>query len=1368
MLNDGERDSKEMTTADASATLRGFKNQSLYILSRLLTDPDSASKSFVPEGAEDLAIYDSSGALIESIQVKDFASRKLALSDFKPKSKSGFISRYFHRLKSWPTAQTKIASFGELGPELADAIKGDATQRQKVVAKLVAQNELVGEEIAIQMLDRLKEAGNIEFPNPENLTAGVTQALSETNAAGHIETTLRLLMAWIFEASEEQSSLTKKRLLEQVDGIGDYLASLRDISSEWFVSVSPIKSMVLSPDERLRLVKEYQSGIQAGWKHILAEADSVRLRRIHELRDKLREHSVTFIRGASGQGKSTLAWRYLHDYSEDGLRFEVSLVESREHAMRVANAISGHVRKLALTATVYIDVEPNNIGWERLVRELAMQGLKVLVAIREEDFRRATLDFSKFDFAEVVLDGVSMDEAEAIYDSLSKKNINEEIIDFADAWGKFTDGNEGPLLEFTHIVTQGQTLQSRIDEQVSRLRKDAAKPDGVISIKHLKLLALCAVANAADARVSYIEACEVAGLDAITNPIEVLSHEYLIPISIGSGSTFISGLHAVRSQALEAAIVPDDQWESYACDVVPLVADEDLQSCLLDMFVAHPESRESLKDNVLMLSVRSWAHASGIANALIWLGMDFYERQNRDVLNSLIQNHGESWIAFCDFYVGMNADLGEEYRKTNSLPRAELTQKRAVFDFFLDWATQVRNFMPAKLSCHADWNGAGDVAFWIGHLEVDGLVRDRLLEVLAEIDIEDISVQPVSAFVSGLSKLSSGFVDDWIVKHEELMRRKYILETESICVTNSGGVVKDFFVIRIDQTMQDAENSPIETTLHAAAMKRANLLRSLFPSKTRYATEGIGIDHLMPLMQNNPTIKSIAAESMFDDRSVNLNAAFRGIVEYRHLRPKNLKEYVSKIIEHRKLINRFMQHLRRCWSAMLNETTPSRKAIKAFPLDEAKLFYSQVRKPMYPQTVVDEWGIVSEGRGSASDDVAKEAVLQRFEPWRRAFRDYSSAMGNVINFAKDLTESRIQKNVAAEKDARRLLLVNLGEAWSKHLRVTDYFNAQFAGHAQAATIEDVEKHELLNFRKLWPLAFSTGDGPQSVSMEESEIASRMEAFLVNIRQEVSAVMAGHGTAEVRHHPWELRSEPCLTIVCNHRKLATLDKLAQPVIEAVARAASRQEWSDRQWTPLKVKWQQVAVVHEFRDKCLAPSISRISLDSIFAQREGFTAQAHNFSLQAVDREEFLAGGFLIWDTPLLKAVIDFSEAIIRFIATAGRFTPLYFVIVENNLPDILVSIGVETLEADIEIALSKAQLNYNAIADLLALQESDSTREVALELERITKIRLLSIDGSSKLELTVESYTKWFESIEETDEDFHRILLRLFELALDMA
>jgi hypothetical protein len=304
------REGTFLATSSISSTYRGYRRQALYVLWRVLTDSDSSRRVFQPEGEEDLAVIDIDNRLLEVIQVKDYSS-PLTLSDFKPSSADGFFARAHRRLSSHPDCQVWIASFGPIGSELASAIADPGSQRRAVAVKLTEKNPAIPLASCEALLARLN--GRVVHLHETVLRNDIQRVLAPTIAGAHDDTAIELLLFWIFDASEQGRSITRSALLQQLERIGAYLSALRDHSSEWHVAVGPLVEQELSPHERDVLRASFRLGVQASWQHILAEVDSTRPRRLMEVHEQFRTHQAVVIRGASGQGKSTLAFRYIRD-----------------------------------------------------------------------------------------------------------------------------------------------------------------------------------------------------------------------------------------------------------------------------------------------------------------------------------------------------------------------------------------------------------------------------------------------------------------------------------------------------------------------------------------------------------------------------------------------------------------------------------------------------------------------------------------------------------------------------------------------------------------------------------------------------------------------------------------------------------------------------------------------------------------------------------------------------------------------------------------------------------------------------------------------------------------------------------------------
>src|SRR5262249_16147450 len=163
------------------------------------------------------------------------------------------------------------------------------------------------------------------------------------------------------------------------------------------------------------------------------------------------------------------------------------------------------------------------------------------------------------------------------------------------------------LLEFTHIVTEGQTLTKKISGQVTRLQREALELTAPITEQHLKLLALASIANEAECRVPLRALCAASHLDPITRPLDVLEDEFLLKRVSAGEETLVVPLHSVRSRAIVAALLHDcpESWIDLAVECLPLIIDADVERFLLTAFSRRPQFSHLLEIAVSRLQLRT-------------------------------------------------------------------------------------------------------------------------------------------------------------------------------------------------------------------------------------------------------------------------------------------------------------------------------------------------------------------------------------------------------------------------------------------------------------------------------------------------------------------------------------------------------------------------------------------------------------------------------------------------------------------------------------------------------------------------------------------------------------------------------------------
>lgn len=521
----------------AQAAISGYRRQALYTASLLLRE-SGEEHTLEPEGREDLAIY-RRDRLERAVQVKAL-SAPLTLSNLEPGKADSFLRRLLRLSREGIAAE--LVSFGPIGPELQAVQVGDEEIRGEVAVKLCAQGYTEAE--ADEILRHL----TILSVDEATVNDQVFEFLSTTLTAGHAERAFELIVWWLLDAAEKRLRLAPKDLRDRLQAIGRYLAEREAHHREWFTSINPL--MEVDPAvglSREQLEEEYYRGAAARYSHITAGLDVCRERLLNAIDSQFADGKrVVILHGASGQGKTSLALRYLHESVPEGWRFVVSAIDNRRHAASMASAFADHLRALKLPLYILIDVAPRDLEWVSLVRDLLdFRSVRILVAIREEDLARQAVASSELGSLGDVRLEFSLAEAEPIYERLSQREDSPNVFPrFREAWDRF--GGEGPLLEFVYLITQAQSLRSVLEQQVRRLRDEIQ--EGRREPQMLRLLHCCAVATAFEARVVLKPLAEHLQLGDPIGTMALLEREYLLRVN--PDGTLVEALHPVRSGVL--------------------------------------------------------------------------------------------------------------------------------------------------------------------------------------------------------------------------------------------------------------------------------------------------------------------------------------------------------------------------------------------------------------------------------------------------------------------------------------------------------------------------------------------------------------------------------------------------------------------------------------------------------------------------------------------------------------------------------------------------------------------------------------------------------------------------------------------------
>ena len=520
----------------AESAWRGFMLQALYIATRI-SDVDE-NTIFFPETVEDLLVVKHAGTgeeSLELVQVKSVSGQNLTISRLKPSDKSGKINEdsfFGHLYEAWKRnirADAKLIVFGGVSESLKN-IEASFEPGSEMRTKFVKHYGYSDEYCAW-----LQKHLCVELVNENDLKDRLTEVLHahvETQAA--VRAASAYLRGKLIKACRDREPLSLARWNGLLSEFGAQKASNDEFHRHYGTTVVPLMEYLAEIDEHnVQAAEEYASGSSATPKHIALNLDINRPDWLTKI-DKAFVHSnIVIVRGASGEGKSTICYRWLMGRSELSPVYLIGDITSVS-----APQIAACLRGLAKEQTIYAYLEADaNVAWVSLLKEVSRisnKHLRVLVSVRNDDAARSGYDVNLIEGVEIPL-YLTKREAQEFYDSVCLKSFNN----FEDAWQRF--GEQGPLLEFMYFLNHKITLRDKLNIQLMSLIDS-----GTDSWVHFLYLASLTGSYGLPATISSL--AEISGCCDVIKLLTRLDSEMLFRSS--DDNQTVRPLHPVRAQII--------------------------------------------------------------------------------------------------------------------------------------------------------------------------------------------------------------------------------------------------------------------------------------------------------------------------------------------------------------------------------------------------------------------------------------------------------------------------------------------------------------------------------------------------------------------------------------------------------------------------------------------------------------------------------------------------------------------------------------------------------------------------------------------------------------------------------------------------
>jgi hypothetical protein len=1233
----------------------------------VLEQPDGAGSIYQPEGREDLAVFDSEHRLLEVVQVKQ-RSQNLSLSDFEPEKKDSFFYRVAAELKTNPDAQISIVAFGSVGPELKKAIEEDKDERARVAKKIAGHNFLSETEAAT-----IFEKTRLVPADEADLKGRVYSVLEGSLAGVDPHSAFDLLSYWLYVCAESKTKITRDDVIERVNAVGRFAAARAAHYREWFTSIVPLEDRTTGGLGRDELADEFYRGVSTRYEHVLADLDVVRPEKLREIAARFGDKRVVIVHAASGQGKTTLAYRYLRKFFPREWRFRVSLVASREHARSVALALTAHADAIGIPLSVYLDVSPQDRDWVELVKQLsAHRNIRVLVTVREEDWRRASVSVTELEFGDVEL-SFDRGEAGAIYESLAQKRTPVNVLDFDDAWHKF--GGAGPLMEFIYLVTQGDSLRARLSQQVAYLENELR--EGRLAAAEIELLRLTSIASASEARLRLQPLVEHLKLPAPQATLRLFEKEYLLRVS-ADGSR-VQGLHPIRS-AMLADLLTDPAfapWSRGAAACLPFVEEEDVEGFLLYSFSRHRVELSDLLSALDSYQSESWVGIAGVMRALIWLGVAEYVEANAGVIEEAVAELGRrGWWAFLDFDVanvsGGTAplwwkDLGlvpDEAEQRIEALKARQTDKREVFGRASRWLA-ARTDRPAEPVTEADWSGVAEVLFWVGRLNAGWPLREWLSVTELDRAVDRLTLETLASLTSGVA--ASDAFPEWLSESRQRVLDRFRRDTQTVALEDDGSKVTAHFIFALqeqdDASAEDSEKMTAKAgnAYHEEATRRLDLLSRLLPDREEFATQGYG--HMLwdNFLEFDDSVKTgVARKYLPLVWLAAVNGAFRGVADLR-FRPRTWLEYSQALHDTRWAVVDALKQLERGISLHFRR----RASVKILGPEVDAQAWDACRKmvndpPLLPVAAVDEWGFVEEATSETNarggpDGLIKRSglALQRYKPFLKSFNEYTRPLSNFFTQAihgmtlnpflgRAADRSQVLETATAngiKPELVRLSTLNFADA-VKNLSSFQRMSRQVLGpFFESRELDHLDNEEQKTLHRVWNAWYFFTFHPEKVMQNAVEECTReaqklLRTIRLDLRAKLRRLSAGDIRVSIASEDILWDEQPALWLMIDSREPSGVFTSLPGILEEIRLAVRKVRNSDFRRYVLDMHWPYVVIVPLVRGKYANAVAWRISLPVIL-ESENQELKWWNYAQHQIPLDALRELKIESWDLPQLE-------------------------------------------------------------------------------------------------------------------------------------
>ena len=601
---------------------------------------------------------------------------------------------------------------------------------------------------------------------------------------------------------------------------------------------------------------DFKEGRRTRTGHIFENLDVIRTKWIDEISRAFGRSSCVVVRGPSGQGKSTLAFRYMRDHWSDATVVEVVGAASTPDA----EAIAEYVDRLQATkgnARVLIDnADDEKQFWPTVAARCQAMGIPVLVTTRTEDWRRlGRPDITGAVIVEPRLDG---EEASKLFAQLQARGLVFDKEQTAEgAFEKVSDS--GLLMEFIFYVTHGTMLTDRLEQQLNTI---AAKPNAE---KTLSLLLSVSLANILNCE---LERDALLGSDPEKRPLtgrllNSLNGEY---ITVSENT--VSGLHMVRSKHIVAASGENEAaLATRALGLLPCVPQNEVSRLILHATECDMIDKQAFLDGLAAaIGGTGPSILSAALDALHDIGERHLVKTNKSVFDEAAQSAGIQSLDILTWFISPvdGSTQADNFEKTKIAKPNALFWSMKKLALGIDQSQRGADFcreMLRRLDSDglvpldpSDLAGSGRVLWWCGTLQFHpNDFTQLILRLLDSISLASVNVTALADLSTGLFTWDRDLHRQWMDRHVDEILRIFTKSTDCTRASLEQDELHVEFLTGLPGSSLSTED----------AMDRLKIGRAVFPHCSKYCSRGIWIDVMTKgILSHDPTVLGIPVKNI--------------------------------------------------------------------------------------------------------------------------------------------------------------------------------------------------------------------------------------------------------------------------------------------------------------------------------------------------------------------------------------------------------------------------------------------------------------------------------------------------------------------------